>query len=139
MSEVPENATVIKIDYKPTERQLEAHLCREPYILYGGAVGGGKSVCIVNDALKHCLDFQGARVGIFRWENKVFKDTTFEHIDKWILGVGGLVISHNKQERVIELINGSKIKYGGLKPSTSASGDIFQSIKSLELSAIYID
>ncbi len=137
----------VELKYIPTARQLIAHNSRAKYILYGGATAGGKSVWICNDALRHCLYWAGSRVGIFRWENHAFTGTTYETMKKWILGIsdpdsgspGLLVKNHNQQNRLIELVNGSTIRYGGLKPSSSASGDPFSILRSLELSAIFCD
>ena len=129
----------IKLSYIPQAKQLKAHLCSAPYILYGGAIGGGKSVAGVNDMLQCSLDYAGNRVGIFRWENKSFMDTTFETLRRWILDVDGLVSHHDKSKRIITLCNGSHIIYGGLMPSGAAAGDRFKTIKSLEISSAFLD
>lgn len=129
----------IKLDYVPLENQLKAHLAIEKHILYGGAVGGGKSVFLVNDALRQSLGWAGNRVGIFRWQFSEFKKTTYQTMRKWILDIPGLVVDHNQQEHWLRLCNGSEIIYGGIKPSASVSGDPFSIIKSLEVNAVYID
>jgi len=129
----------IKLKYKPHPKQKEAHMCTEPYILFGGAVGGGKSVCGVNDMLQCSLDFRKNRVGIFRWRSTSFKISTMETVKEWILSVPGLVVSHNKTDRVITLFNESQIIYGGLMPSQTATGDLNEITKSLELSAVFLD
>jgi len=129
----------IKLKYQPLAPQLRAHLSSEKHILYGGAVGGGKSVYLVNDALRQSLMWSKNRVGIFRWEFSTFKKTTYLSLKEWVLDVPGLVVYHNQQEHIIRLVNGSEIVYGGLKPSSSVSGDVMSVIKSLELSSVYID
>jgi hypothetical protein len=108
-------------------------------ILYGGAVGGGKSVCLVNDALIQALAYAGNRVGIFRWEYSTFMKTTFKTMLGWVFGPAGLVVGHNQPKHEVRLVNGSEIVYGGLKPSSSASGDPLSLVKSLELGAAYVD
>ena len=129
----------VNITYVPHARQLIAHNAPERNILFGGAVGGGKSVTLVNDALATCLGWTGCRVGIYRYEFANFKKTTYKTIEQWILDVPNLVSKHNQQEHWIKLCNGSEIVYGGLKPSESAAGDPLATVKSLELSRLYID
>ncbi|MFH1569518.1 MAG: hypothetical protein ABIL09_16095 [Gemmatimonadota bacterium] len=86
-----------------------------------------------------CLLWQGNDVGIYRWELASFKDTTFKTLEETVLRREGLVASHNLVEREIRLVNGSVIRYGGLKPSESASRDILKIAKSLEHNAVYVD
>ena len=129
----------VKIEYRPTPRQLLAHNVPERNILFGGAVGGGKSVWLVNDALSSCIGHAGCVCGVFRYEFANFKTTTYTALEEWVLDVPNLVKQHNQQDHWIELFNGSKIIYGGLKPSSSAAGDPLAKIKSLEMSRGYID
>lgn len=126
-------------EHGPNPRQREAHAAPERYIMFGGAVGGGKSVWLCQDANLHCIAYPGTRAGIFRWEYANFSKTTFKTMEEWVLGQPGLVASHNANRHEITLFNGSQIVYGGLKPSASASGDILSVCKSLELNAGYID
>ncbi len=129
----------VKLEYKPHEAQQRAHQSLAKYILYGGAVGGGKTIAIVNDALSYCLGWTKNRVGIFRWENTSFTKTTFTAIEEYILSVEGLVNYHNRNERRIVLCNGSEIIYGGLKPSSSVSMDMYSTMRSLEMAEAYVD
>lgn len=130
----------IELKYIPSETQARAHKSSATYILFGGAMGGGKSVCMVNDLLQNALEWEGNRVGIFRWENSTFSKTTYKTMAQWVLSVPGLVLSHNKSERIIKLINGSEIVYGGIKPSASVGGDDpLAVLKSLEIGACGID
>lgn len=126
-------------DYEPNARQAEAHAAREKFVLYGGATGGGKSVFLVMDALKRCLWWEGNDVGLYRWEFANFKRTTFQTLDEWVLSREGLVSQHNQNEHWLRLCNGSVIRYGGIKPSSAASGDLKAVVKSLEHSVIYLD
>jgi len=129
----------IQLTYVPHPRQLIAHKAKQKHILFGGAVGGGKSVWLVNDALRYCLAWAGIRVGIFRWQFSEFRTTTYKTMEEWLLCYEGLVRKHDRNSHEIILCNGSEIVYGGLKPSESASGDILSKIRSLELAAGYID
>jgi len=139
----------VKVDllYKPNARQLAAHLAKERHVLYGGAVGGGKSAFLVNDAIRRCLFWDRNAVGVFRWELAAFKKTTMKAMDEWLLdpiveragNPQDLVAQHNQQDHWIEFYNGSRIYYGGLKPSSSVCGDILAPIKSFEVNAFYFD
>ena len=129
----------VQLTYVPHPKQLVAHNARQKHILFGGAVGGGKSVALVNDALGYCLGWRGIRVGVFRWQFSEFRTTTYKTMEEWILGVHGLVRKHDQNAKEITIINGSQIVYGGLKPSEAAAGDIMSKIRSLELAAGYID
>ena len=120
-------------------RQREAHACRTKYLLFGGAVGGGKSAFLVNDALRRCLAWNNNRVGIYRWEFSSFKSTTYVELDRWVLSQEGLVQRHNQNDHEVELVNGSVICYGGLKPSESAAGDLNKKVKSLAHSDLFLD
>lgn len=131
---------IIQLDYLPFTKQIEAHNASEQYVLYGGAVGGGKSIWLVNEALRDCLFWAGNRVAIFRWELQSFMTTTYKTMEKYILGVDGLVTHHDKNLKAITLCNGSEIMYGGIKPSSTKTGeDVLAKLKSLEISACYID
>jgi len=128
-------------DYDKTinEKQREAHASTSKFLLYGGATGGGKSVFLCMDALRRSLAWNHNSVGIYRWELSSFKSTTMATIEEWILSREGLIKDHNRNDRKITLVNGSIIRYGGLKPADSAAGDILKVVKSLEHSDVYLD
>ena len=126
-------------DYIPNPKQQLAHDSPSKFILYGGATGGGKSYFLCMDALRRSLAWNGNSVGIYRWELASFKSTTFATMEETILSREGLIANHNQNDRKITLCNGSIIRYGGLKPSDSAAGDIKKVVKSLEHSDIYLD
>jgi|Deesub1362B_J571_1020462.scaffolds.fasta_scaffold03078_8 hypothetical protein len=113
--------------YIPTETQRKAHFSKETYILFGGAMGGGKSAWLVNEAIRLSLKYPGNRGYLCRHELSSFKKTTLLELEKWI--PIDLITKHNKSENFIEFKNGSRIYYGGL-------GDDIRSIerlKSMEL------
>ena len=91
------------------------------------------------DALRSCLAWNHNRVGIYRWEYSNFKTTTYQTMEEWVLSRTGLVSRHNQNDKYVEFPNGSRLCYGGLKPSESAAGDLLKVVKSLEHSTIYID
>ena len=89
--------------------------------------------------LQCALDYERNVVGIFRMKRQAFMETTYKTLEEWVLQVDGLVKSHNRSSQEIILVNGSRIIYGGLMASTSAAGDPFERIKSLEIASCYVD
>ena len=51
----------IEWGYQPTPRQNEAHNATERFRLYGGAMGGGKSVWLCAEVLMQSLRYPGNR------------------------------------------------------------------------------
>jgi len=99
--------------YKPEPKQIVAHMAPERYVLFGGAMGGGKSAWICAEAIQLSLDFPGNRGYLCRWENTSFVKTTMVELEKFL--PPECILKHNKSDRVIELVNGSRIYYGGLR------------------------
>lgn len=115
--------------FKPTPKQLEAFLLKVMFILFGGAMGGGKSAALVNFAIHHCLKFAGARIFLCRQHLASFKKTTLLELEKWL--PLDYVKRHNRTACFIEFRNGSRIYYGGLGDDIRA----IEKLKSMELSA----
>lgn len=132
-------ASVTTIDlsqtYIPTEKQCVAHAAPEMYLLYGGAVGGGKSVFLSTEGIQLSLETPNNRGIICRWENKIFKATTFKTLQKFLLDE--IIIDQNKSEQWYKLINNSEIYYGGLK--ASGGTDPLKRLGSLSLGWFAID
>ena len=121
--------------YEPSPKQCEAHACPERFILFGGAMGGGKSVWLCAEAIQLSLDFPNNRGYLCRHENVVFKKTTgltLDGIMPW-----EAVTRHNKSEQFYEFFNGSRIYYGGLRPTQTQKP--LDRIKSLDLGWFGID
>lgn len=55
-----------KLNYVPTPRQQEFHNATEFDVLFGGAVGGGKTKSLLTHAIRECVKWSGLRVGAFR-------------------------------------------------------------------------
>ena len=119
--------------YQPTKKQTEAHTTAATYILFGGAVGGGKTAWLCNEAIQHCLQYAGARVFLTRHQLTSFRKTTLLTLLEFI--PGEFVIQHNKTEHAFYFQNGSVLYYGGLGDDMKA----IEKLKSMELSAYGID
>jgi len=121
--------------YIPTRKQVEAHQAFERFILFGGAMGGGKSAWLCNEGIQLSLDYPGNRGGVFRWENKTFRNTTLHTLGEFL--PSGIVARHHLSDQYFDLINGSRIYYGGLKPAGKTAP--IDNIKSMELGWFAID
>jgi len=121
--------------YVPTEKQAEAHQNGARFVLYGGAMRGGKSVWGCNEGLQLSLEYPGNRGLVCRWELPSLKRTTLTTLFEFL--PDELIKHHNRQDGIIELLNGSSILYMGLKPSSEHSA--LERLKSLELGWFFID
>ncbi len=119
-------------EYEPTPRQLQAHMAKERYKLYGGAMGGGKSVWLCAEALMQSVKYPGNRGYLCRQHIVDVKRTTLVTFER--ICPHGMVMRHILDDKVIELWNGSRIVYGGL-----GSQEEMERIKSAEFGWFAID
>lgn len=106
---------VIETGYVPNDKQLLAHARAEKLVMYGGAVGGGKTVFLVNELIQLCLDFPGNRVYFCQHELVTFMANCYPKLMEYL--PFKLVKRHDHQRREVTFINGSMLAYGGLRPS----------------------
>lgn len=119
--------------YVPHARQQEAHSALERYVLMGGAVRGGKTWWLCNEALQLSYEFPGNRGYLCRNEFTAFKRSTWLTFLRFL--PDELVRRHHMTDSFIELVNGSVIYYGGL-----GLGDTgFNRLKSTEWGWVAID
>jgi hypothetical protein len=119
--------------YSPTPKQRLAHDAPERFILFGGAMGGGKTAWLCNEAFYHCLRYPRARVYLARYEAASFKKTTLLTLMDFI--PVEYIKKHNRNDAKIVLVNGSEIYYGGLGDDIRK----IEKLKSMELSAWGVD
>ncbi len=128
---------MVKIDlrkaYIPFGQQIKAHTASERFVLYGGAVGGGKSVWLCNEGLQLSLDSPGNVGYMCRYELSSFMRTTMLTLEKYL--PDAVIAQHHQTENYIRLVNGSLIFYGGLGDDRKA----IERLKSMELGWFAID
>jgi len=101
--------------YVPTPRQAIAHSVPERFVLYGGAMGGGKTIWLVNEAIQLSIEYPGNIGYLCRHEASSFKRTTLPELIKYL--PSKLIKSHHQSDGKIILVNNSVIWYGGLRAS----------------------
>lgn len=116
-------------NYKPTDRQLIAHQAKEMFKLYGGAMGGGKSVWLCADGIQLSLDFPSNRGYLCRKTFKDFKKTTLVTLLDML--PSKIIKNYNKTDGEILLVNKSLIICGDLEKTDK--------LKSLNLGWFGID
>lgn len=102
-------------DYIPTEKQKLFHQATDdkvPEVLYGGAVGGGKSVAIVMDALKYAFIYPNSSLIIFR---RTYPELEASIIKKCLEFYPPQVYKYNDSKKKITFINNSVLSFGYLK------------------------
>lgn len=115
--------------YVPTEKQRQFHSAPQRYKLYGGAMGGGKSVALCAEVIMLAIEYPKNVIYLARKRKKDLKRTTmltfFEMLPSKLLK------SYNKQDGLVRLVNGSEIILGDLQSTDK--------LKSLNLGAYAID
>jgi len=98
-------------DPRRNKRQLVFHQAKETYKLFGGAMGGGKTGALVNEGIQLNLDYPGNFGLLMRKTWPSFRDTVLPQVEKFM--DKRLVANWNQSEKLIVMINGSRIRYGG--------------------------
>jgi len=128
---------MVKVDlrkrYKPFDQQVKAHTAPERFVLYGGAVGGGKSYWLCRESIELSLECAGNVGYLCRHELSSFMRTTMLTLERLL--PGEIVAQHHQTENYYRLVNGSLIFYGGLGDDLKA----IDRLKSMELGWFAID
>lgn len=127
----------MKINYTPTPKQQEAHDAKEKYLLYGGAVGGGKSFWLCAEAIRNSVYIPKNMGYMCRYELDDFRRTVLPTLEAML--PQSIIKNHHKTERFIELKNGSRIYYGGLREDRTAGGISEAPVKSMNLGYFCVD
>jgi len=111
--------------YKPHPKQQMAHKAIEQNVLYGGAVGGGKSYYLAAEGIQLSLDYPSNRGYMCRQKLTDFRISTLLELKRYldatvIINDRGkqeiveLIPQHHQTENYFRLYNGSYIYYGGI-------------------------
>jgi phage terminase large subunit len=131
LNEKVEEEFGIKVEdsYMPTPKQLLAHNSKKRYILYGGAMGGGKTRWICEHIKFHMIQFPGNRGYIGRKVYSDFKLSTYLQLQKALepyMQAG--LIKENKEDKVFHFWNKSDLFYGQFDDdSESGTNRLFSS------------
>lgn len=120
--------------YQPKPKQIEAHKCRAKYVLFGGAMGGGKSWFLCTEAIKQAMKYNGNRLVIVRKELSVLRRTTLVTF----LSICPKEILKNFNQTTLEVtfINGSSLTF---IDANISKDPMLQKIKGLEIGWFGID
>jgi hypothetical protein len=126
----PPEATAIfsALDYVPTPRQAEFHAATEFDVLFGGALGGGKTVALLAHAVRACVQFPGIRVGAFRRTFGELRESLLAELAQrgYATGLGA---TWNGSEYELRFPNGSVIMFRyaeSIKDATRRQGGQYQ-------------
>jgi hypothetical protein len=118
--------------YHPTPTQSLAHKAKARYKLFGGAMGGGKTRWLCEEAKDLSMNYPGNRGVMCRYHLADFKNSTLKTLEECF--PPEIIVSHNLAEHSLKLINGSEIIYMGMSEMENVS-----KLKSMELGWFAID
>jgi hypothetical protein len=121
--------------YAATDRQAVFHAAPEMFKLYGGAMGGGKTWALCAEAVALSCDYPGNRGYICRNTNVDFTRTTYIVLDKMLTDARLMADHHKSSPAYYDLVNGSRIYYGGLDDSPDSE----ERLRSFDLGWFAID
>lgn len=118
---------------KPLKTQDRFHHSTVKYRLLAGGFGSGKTTTLCLEVIKESFKYKNNYVLLGRKDLPELKSTTLKELLDLL--PEQLITDHNKQERIIKLINGSEIYYMNLDDAREA----VEKIKSLNLGSVAID
>jgi len=120
--------------YQPKPKQALAHSNRAKYLLFGGAMGGGKSWFLCSEAIKNAMMFAGNRLVIVRKELSVARRTIL--ITFLSICPPEIIKSYNQSSLTFEFVNGSILIF--IEANVSKD-PLLNKIKGLEIGWFGID
>ena len=114
--------------YQPKPKQAEAHRCRAKYLLFGGAMSGGKSWFLCAEAIKNAMKYNGNRLVIVRKELSVLRRTTLTTFLN--ICPPQIIKNYNQSRLEITFINGSTLLF---LDADINKDPLLQKIKGLEI------
>ena len=120
--------------YQPKPKQVIAHKCRAKYMLFGGALGGGKSYFLCAEAIKNAMKFKGNRLVLVRKELSVLRRTTL--VTFFSICPKEIIRCFNQTSLEVTFINDSKLLF---LDANIAKDPMLQKIKGLEIGWFGID
>ncbi|MFP5437252.1 MAG: phage terminase large subunit [Bacteroidia bacterium] len=120
--------------YQPKPKQALAHKCRAKYVLFGGAMGGGKSWWLCSEAIKQAMMYNGNRLVIVRKELSVLRRTTL--ITFLSICPKEIIRNFNQTSLEVTFINDSVLTF---LDANVAKDPLLQKIKGLEIGWFGID
>lgn len=109
-----------QLGYEPTPRQLEFHQATEHDVLYGGALGGGKTLALLMDDIADAVHHPGLRIGAFRRTYDELEESFFRELTR--IGYAEELGAHwHATARELRFPNRSVIRYRYLETAADAS------------------
>ncbi len=120
--------------YQPKPKQASAHANRAKYLLFGGAMGGGKSWFLCAEAIKNAMMFAGNRLVIVRKELSVARRTIL--VTFLSICPPEIIKNYNQSSLTFEFINGSILIF---MEANISKDPLLNKIKGLEIGWFGID
>lgn len=120
--------------YSPKTKQIIAHKCRAKYLLFGGAMGGGKSWFLCAEAIKQAMKYNGNRLVIVRKELSVLRRTTL--VTFLSICPKEILKGFNQTTLEVTFVNGSILTF---LDANISKDPLLQKIKGLEIGWFGID
>lgn len=116
------------LDYVPTPKQAEFHAATEFDVLFGGSLGGGKTLACLAQAIRACVEYRGIRVGAFRRTYGELKESLLAELAQrgYAASLGAV---WNGAEYELKFPNGSMIMFRyaeSVKDATRRQGGQYQ-------------
>lgn len=120
--------------YQPKSKQLAAHANRTKYLLFGGAMGGGKSWFLCAEAIRNAMEFAGNRLVVIRKERSVIVNTIL--VTFFQICPPAIIKDFNRSALQITFINGSILNF---LSADKSKDPLLNKLKGLEIGWFGID